>query len=153
MQKLMTADEVDNELESDLEDESESECNNEDPQSSKKRGRQLGEKYVQRMAVLTLNDCMQIRILDKEKSMWLERKSKNDNTNNWTDRGYFSDLERLLKDVYTTCAKEKIYTKETRDYKELIGILKESNKDIKMYSEKIITAIKNNDYLKEIRGL
>jgi hypothetical protein len=144
---------LENENEDALDDiENDEENSNEENQpKTGRKGRQPGQKFVQRMAIFQINEKMRARLIEKEKSMHLERKIDSDETDNWKNDGYFGYFDKMLREVCEICTKEKIYPKQVVDCKEMIGILKEVRKDIAKYSQDIVDAIKNDTYLKEIR--
>jgi hypothetical protein len=135
-------------LDEEINNESGEDDNNE---STSKRGRQPGQKFTQRIAIILLNDTMRIRMIENEKSMFFERKSKHNTGENWLSDGYFSNFNTLLKKVLEICIKERIYTKQSYDYKEWKEIMQKIDEDIKMYADKINASIQNESYLKEIR--
>lgn len=141
--------ELDEELNVSAYDNAESESDD----AERKKGRQPGQKYIQKTAMINLNDTMRIRILENEYSMYFERKTKNDDTDNWSNDGYFCNIDSLLLYVMQICTKEKIFTKQVRDYREIKDLIKEVKLDIKEYAKMINESIRNNDYIKELREL
>ena len=117
----------------------------------KSRGRPLGLKFFQKTAIVQLNDTMRINIKENEKSMHFERKTKNSESDNYVIDGYFCWFDALLDHVINVCTKERMYTKQVRDYKELRDMFKDIRKDVKVYAKNIEKAIENNEYLKELR--
>jgi len=106
--------------------------------------------YIARQAIIMINDYLRVRISENSISMHLEKKTKNEATDVWVNCGYFCEFDKLLDYVADVCTKERILTKQIKDYKELKDLFKSIKTDMMGYGKLIKEQVANNTYLTDI---